>query len=130
MTRAKTRAISKAVEVWNADAPTAGAALQDGVAEFCRDRLEVATTSMSDAATAGELLARSASKQIERISTEHSARARGHFERLQRILLENAGVEQNGAAWNAWRSYVADASRRAVLTLDALRERGDIFLRH
>ncbi|MEM8731816.1 MAG: DUF3141 domain-containing protein, partial [Pseudomonadota bacterium] len=31
---------------------------------------------------------------------------------------------------SAWRSYLVDANQRAALTLDALRQRGDIFIAH
>ncbi|NKC34589.1 DUF3141 domain-containing protein, partial [Roseomonas sp. BU-1] len=77
-----------------------------------------------------DLLVRAASRNAERIATEHGARHKAVLEAMARAATALAGTGQ-GRDWAAsWNAYLRDRAERMVLTLDALRERGDIFVAH
>ncbi len=40
------------------------------------------------------------------------------------------GAQEKGSLYEAWEDYWKDAAQRMVLTMDTLRQRGDIFLDH
>lgn len=73
------------------------------------------------------LLAQSARLQSEKIAETHAERTRDLIEGFtdvnQRLMRSQSTVKD-------WASYLKDASQRVVLTMDALRERGDVFLEH
>ena len=81
---------------------------------------------MAGTSAQADLLLRSANRHSEAISRTHSARTRATMERLQSIAGE-ADAKTLAAAWQA---YLRDAAQRWLLTLDTLRERGDIFHAH
>ncbi|APG93503.1 hypothetical protein SAMCFNEI73_pB0306 (plasmid) [Sinorhizobium americanum] len=79
---------------------------------------------------AAVILLTALSRHIHRIGEIQS-------ERLRELLRNAEGVREllreardNGNLGTAWREYLRDAIERAVLTTDAFRERGDIFLEH
>lgn len=69
-------------------------------------------------------------KHSRRILDTHAERARTTIAALQ-ALMEGLRVAQDeGELAEFGRDYVRDAGERAVLTIDTLRKRGDIFLEH
>ncbi|WP_254439156.1 DUF3141 domain-containing protein [Ruegeria arenilitoris] len=81
-----------------------------------------------EAATTAELLMRSATRQGKSISEEHTQRVRNQMEDLSRIAGAMAKTG-NGLAEH-YATYVQDAAKRWLLTLDVLRQRGDNFVEH
>ncbi len=73
------------------------------------------------------LLSQSMALQSSRIAQEHSERTRRLIERVVdasgRILTSRSFVSD-------WSEYLRDAGQRVALTMDVLRERGDVFLEH
>ena len=111
-------------------------------------RLRVAETTSSDAmaaydhmtarasqdaeevAATGKVLAAAWQRQSARILDEHSGRGRVNSEAMQTALRGFAEAGKDRSLGAHWRDYLRDSQERMVLTLDALRERGDIFLEH
>lgn len=93
-------------------------------------RVEAATKVSDGLQSTQSILLRSVMAHAERISHEHQARLKASLSRLSDIaktFSEDPSMDKLG---DAWKSYLTDSAQRAVLTLDTLRERGDIFLEH
>ena len=73
-----------------------------------------------------DLLMRSSSIHAESIARTHGKRSRATFDRMGEII-EGMAPDTLMADW---RAYLLDATQRAVLTMDTLRERGDNFVVH
>ncbi|WP_377193954.1 DUF3141 domain-containing protein [Ruegeria meonggei] len=74
-----------------------------------------------------DILTKSMTLQSAKICREHTLRSRDlmqGFGALSQDLLGSKSLTQD------WAAYLKDASQRAMLTLDVLRERGDVFLEH
>lgn len=76
------------------------------------------------------LLTTAASKHSKRISETHSHRLHKLVESTEALASELRRFQQGGSLASAWAEYQRDAAERAVLSLDTLRKRGDIFLEH
>ncbi|MEM7193098.1 MAG: DUF3141 domain-containing protein, partial [Pseudomonadota bacterium] len=75
-------------------------------------------------------LLRTAMAHGARISRDHQARFKDAITALSDLaksFAQNPSMDRIGDAWQA---YLKDSTQRAVLTLDTLRERGDMFLEH
>ncbi|WP_170546078.1 DUF3141 domain-containing protein [Ruegeria arenilitoris] len=88
---------------------------------------DIVTRALDQSGVQWHLLARSARLQSEKIAETHSERTRdlmqGFADATQRLMRSHSMAKD-------WASYLKDASQRVVLTMDALRERGDVFLEH
>ncbi|MDO5612670.1 MAG: DUF3141 domain-containing protein [Paracoccus sp. (in: a-proteobacteria)] len=78
----------------------------------------------------GDIIASAFQRQMRHISATHGARARDTANATARVVQGFRQAQQSHALATAWASYLTDAAERAVLTADALRQRGDIFLEH
>ncbi len=76
------------------------------------------------------ILSTAASSHVQRISHDHGHRTKKRAEKVQSLLADLSTTQAQGKLWEAWAEYLRDAAERGVLTLDALRKRGDIFLSH
>lgn len=74
-----------------------------------------------------KILSQAAALQSQSIATDHHKRTRKLLEDFK-TTCQGFGSPQDTAT--AWDSYITDASQRMALTLDILRERGDVFLEH
>lgn len=77
-----------------------------------------------------ELLTHALSRHIERIGRAHSERAREWLQRAEAALQGLRGQTSQGNGLEVASTYAKDAWQRMVLTLDALRERGNIDIAH
>jgi pimeloyl-ACP methyl ester carboxylesterase len=78
-----------------------------------------------------DLLVRAATRNSERLTTTHGARYQATLEALAeagRAL--SAGGDGGRQLAAQWMEYLRDRAQRLALTVDVLRERGDIFLAH
>jgi pimeloyl-ACP methyl ester carboxylesterase len=77
-----------------------------------------------------DLLIRAADRNRERIAAEHGPRlqaaVRNMTEACRALATPGGGKDIAGA----WMEYLQDRAQRFALTMDVLRERGDIFLEH
>ncbi|WP_170754151.1 DUF3141 domain-containing protein [Ruegeria lacuscaerulensis] len=73
------------------------------------------------------LLSKSAALQSSKIAADHSERTRNL---LQGLADASARIAGSSFIAKDWADYLKDASQRVALTMDVLRERGDIFLEH
>ncbi len=77
-----------------------------------------------------DLILRSATRHASQISSTHNARSKRSLANLHdamdRLRPETAGHDLA----SSFAAYLRDAAERWILTLDVLRERGDIFLQH
>lgn len=88
---------------------------------------EVETEAIS---TTARMLSAAAARHSERIAKTHATRS---HETLEQVGATVSGLREaltEGRLWSDWAAYWRDAGERAVLTADALRKRGDIFLEH
>lgn len=76
------------------------------------------------------ILSTAASRHAQRISITHARRANDSLNHAERVMDALRESQAKGALWQNWSAYWRDASERALLTLDTLRKRGDIFLAH
>ena len=93
-------------------------------------QFEQITQHFSGMASTSELVVKAMSRHTERIAQTHSDRTAHSLERLTATAQHMSNRHGSGALADDWQAYCQDAGRRAVLTLDTLRERGDIFLEH
>jgi len=101
------------------------------------DALDVVRGNMDGARTEIDAIARTVNIQTtasirhsRRILDTHSARLRGLVEDAGTLLAGLQREQAEGSLARSWIEYQRDAGERAVLTLDTLRKRGDIFLEH
>ena len=82
--------------------------------------------------TAGqnELITQALSRHIERIGRTHSARGREWLQRAETALRSFREQASKGSGPEMVSAYAKDVLQRMVLTLDILRERGNIDLAH
>ncbi|MBL8302494.1 MAG: DUF3141 domain-containing protein, partial [Ideonella sp.] len=76
------------------------------------------------------ILTTAASRHVQRISSVHSERAHDTYSKAEAMLERLRSAQASGKLLNDWVSYLRDSAERAVLSLDTLRKRGDIFLAH
>ncbi len=116
---------SPGLAAFPATAAIAAAAVPDAGAP-----IRALTERMAALSEQAEMLIRASSRNAERISGEHGPRLKALLEDLTRaagaLSAPSAGQEL-GAQWLA---YLHDRAERLVLTMDVLRERGDIFIAH
>ncbi len=92
--------------------------------------MDVSGHELSAMTQTGDILTTAFLKHSRRILDTHAERARTTLAAVQ-ALMEGLRVAQDeGELADFGRDYVRDAGERAVLTLDTLRKRGDIFLEH
>ena len=77
-----------------------------------------------------QLLMQAASRNSDRLGDSHAPRVAGALKAVAEAAqaLSLSGSPQN--ALGLWLDYLRDRTERLVLTVDALRERGDIFVEH
>ena len=103
------------------------------VAEFSAlpsQRLAQSAASYENAADAADLMLRSVTTHTKHISRVHHDRGKAtlsHITEGLRVLSEAAA---SGRAFDYASDYWVDLGERWILTLDTLRQRGDIFLEH
>jgi pimeloyl-ACP methyl ester carboxylesterase len=112
-------------------------ALQSKVPRPERDALEsarlvmrAAETELGAATDTTHILTTAAARHAQRISTTHSCRAHDTLKQSEDLMDRLREAQASGALMDAWTRYVQDAGERALLSLDTLRKRGDIFLEH
>lgn len=82
------------------------------------------------ASTTMEILSTAAKRNLQRMNQVHSSRAQTTLESTKKLAQAMASEGVSTQLSNQWMQYLQDAGERAVLSLDALRKRGDIFLEH
>jgi pimeloyl-ACP methyl ester carboxylesterase len=76
------------------------------------------------------ILSAAASRHGQRINDVHAQRAHDVLSAAEDVLTDLRRVQAEGRLAEAWSAYLRDAGERAVLTMDTLRKRGDVFLAH
>ena len=84
----------------------------------------------TDTATVARMMSTSLATYGQRISEDQAARGARLAEQVQAQLQSLSDPDTRQGLGAAWAEYLRDAGERGVLTLDALRRRGDIFLEH
>jgi pimeloyl-ACP methyl ester carboxylesterase len=103
---------------------------QKDAVETTRRTLQGMQAEIQSGAQTSGILSTSATRHGRRIVDTHTSRARTALEQgtqLGHALRKSATA---GHLFSDWAAYLRDASERAVLTVDTLRKRGDIFLEH
>ncbi|MHA3915387.1 DUF3141 domain-containing protein [Halovulum sp. GXIMD14793] len=80
--------------------------------------------------TTGDILATAFGRHGQRILETHSVRAKQGLADLAALTSDLADARTDRSLPKQWSSYLQDAAERMVLTLDILRQRGDMFLEH
>ncbi len=70
------------------------------------------------------------SRHSHRILEQHSARVTAILDKSKGLQDQMRGAQGAGTLADQWSEYARDAGERAVLAMDILRKRGDIFLEH
>jgi len=93
-----------------------------------RERIDAASRAGDVATRLGERLALVGGRRSQQISAEHGERLRGAVGAA--ATWARAAAAPDAAGPQALAEYLVDAAQRAVLTFDALRERGNVFVEH
>lgn len=108
-----------------------GTALRDAIHRMQdegRSRSSQAGEMVANAADMGAMITTAATTQAQRIVHDHSQRAHALAHDLGRLATLLGQSQQT--LFGLYGAYLKDAGRRAILTTDILRERGDVFLEH
>ena len=89
--------------------------------------VDIVTRALERSGIQWKLLTKSAELQSAKIAETHAERARDLTQRFADMSQRIAGSQ---SLVDDWATYLKDATQRVVLTMDALRERGDVFLEH
>ncbi|MDP2803806.1 MAG: DUF3141 domain-containing protein [Phreatobacter sp.] len=95
-----------------------------------RQAMHTASTELDASTATANILSVASSRHTKRISENHVARAHEVVSQAEKLLDGLRQAQATGQLAEMWSSYVRDAAERAVLTVDTLRKRGDIFLEH
>jgi pimeloyl-ACP methyl ester carboxylesterase len=77
-----------------------------------------------------QILWTAGTRHSQRISQVHGQRTQAVQEKAHELLQGLIEEQGKNTLFEAWSDYWRDLSERAVLTMDTLRKRGDIFLEH
>jgi len=76
------------------------------------------------------LMGRGLSKHLTNITEVHKDRWQKNITAFGKAMEDLGTAQKTGAFHGSWESYWQDAAQRMVLTMDTLRQRGDIFVEH
>jgi pimeloyl-ACP methyl ester carboxylesterase/tellurite resistance protein len=104
--------------------------LQDATAWSPSERMKVFTAQFAEFSAMSEMMLRGTSRHLDAMARTHNARTRKSLDNLTKLATDLTARQAEGTLADDVKAYVTDASQRMVLTLDTLRQRGDIFLKH
>ncbi|KUJ81275.1 DUF3141 domain-containing protein [Ruegeria profundi] len=104
-----------------------GSEMVESAAEVTDRTADIAARLTDRSRVQWNLLARSAQLQSARMTETHAARSRDLMEGLTDV---SHRIASSASVLDDWAAYLNDAAQRVVLTMDTLRERGDVFLEH
>jgi len=93
-------------------------------------RMEDLTARVAELTEQTDLLSRAAGRNGERIAQVHGDRLKKSLAALTAATQAMARPEARADLGDAWLAYLRDRTERLALTLDVLRERGDIAIEH
>ena len=117
-------------DLFNWQAPNRVLRPEDDLAQAVHQGLEDANDEFGAEVRNLSLQANAASRQGKRIVGEHSRRTASLVGAGKAVADGVRAQQAHGTLGHAWLEYLRDSAERAVLSLDTLRQRGDIFLEH
>jgi hypothetical protein len=109
--------------------PTVPRPENDAIAKL-NTLLEVTRSEFEAASDTGQILSTAFTKHSRRILEDHAKRSRSAILAAQTAMNQMRSAQAESRLVSQFFEYLQDASQRALLTADALRKRGDIFLDH
>jgi len=94
------------------------------------EAMQAAIGEAGESGGVGKMLAAATSRHLQRMMDDHGRRSAALAESLRDEMDRMSAPEMRARLSAAWAEYLRDAGERTVLTMDALRRRGDIFLEH
>jgi hypothetical protein len=104
--------------------------LQDATAWSPSQRVTAFQAQAAEISNMAELMGRGLAKHLTNISEVHKNRWQESLSAYGKALEGLGRAQSEGALYNAFENYWSDAAQRVVLTMDTLRQRGDIFIEH
>ncbi len=95
-----------------------------------RRRAMALATDLTDWSSMSEFASRASGLHSEALTRTHGERARAALTAAAGLLNDLSAPGAARTLTDAWQAYLTDRTQRAALTLDTLRERGDIFIAH
>lgn len=91
---------------------------------------ETARREVTDVAHTYDILETALGAHSRRMFDGHADRVRRTLDTVQSVMGAFRDRQAAGSLVQDWTAFVRDSAERAVLSLDALRKRGDVFLEH
>ncbi|MFD1695034.1 DUF3141 domain-containing protein [Roseibium aestuarii] len=104
--------------------------MTDATAWSPSDRMLAWTAQFQEWGSTAGILQRGISIHMEKLMQSHSERLKETAERTTAFAHQLLEPAKGTTVLDAWNEYLFDAAQRMTLTLDTLRERGDIYLDH
>lgn len=104
--------------------------LQDATAWSPSQRVTAFQAQAAEISNMAELMGRGLAKHLTNISEVHKNRWQESLSAYGKALEGLGRAQSEGPLYNAFENYWSDAAQRVVLTMDTLRQRGDIFIEH
>jgi pimeloyl-ACP methyl ester carboxylesterase len=113
--------------------PARAKVVADPIGDAAARMAEAMQVAMGEAGQSGEvgkILSAAASRHLQRMMDDHGARSATLAQGLHDHMERMTAPETRAHLAAAWTEYLRDSGERMVLTTDALRRRGDIFIEH
>jgi pimeloyl-ACP methyl ester carboxylesterase len=98
--------------------------------ENVRKHVSGATDELQASTRTADILATAVQRHGDRISASHSTRSQAAASQAQKLVQDLQQRQASGQLSADWQEYLRDATERLVLSLNTLRQRGDVFLEH
>jgi len=98
--------------------------------EVIGKKIQEAASEIQSAASVRSILSTATSRHLQRISEVHTKRSQDMLVKFHDLVQKLTSQQRTDSTDQLWNEYLTDAAERAILTIDALRKRGDVFLEH
>ena len=104
--------------------------LKSDLNQAMQSHLQSLHAEMNTVNATGQIMATSATVHVNKLCDSHSERLDQNLSHAHQWVNAVQQAQQHNQLLAQWTEYMRDASERAILAMDILRKRGDIFIKH